>query len=167
MKVVSVLFAVLGCLPFGCAWTVSPSRAVQRKRSVASGAGGAPRTTRNVPVMATALSTGTFTSTTPTLDQLKFQILQLGAALDRGQSYNPTSGEQYRGSMDTARSKIIDLLEQYPNNVPTTLEDIQGEWELVLSTVKHGIFRSSPFFLAVQEAFSFAEEKSTSYVYSC
>lgn len=81
--------------------------------------------------------------------------------MDRGQSYNPTSGEYYRGSMDTAKSKIGDLLEQYPNNVPKTLEDIQGEWELVLSTVKHGIFRSSPFFLAVQEAFSFAEDNGT------
>ena len=33
------------------------------------------------------------------------------------------------------------------------MEDLDGEWELVFSTVKHGIFRSSPFFLAVQEAF--------------
>jgi hypothetical protein len=101
----------------------------------------------------------TFSSTAPTLDQLKSQILQLGAAMDRGQSYNPTSGDYYKGSMDTARSKIVELLEKYPNKIPNKLEDIQGEWELVLSTVKHGIFRSSPFFLAVQEAFSFADEK--------
>ena len=39
-------------------------------------------------------------------------------------------------------------------SVPTSLEDIAGEWELVLSTVPHGIFRSSPFFLAIQEAFA-------------
>ena len=26
-----------------------------------------------------------------------------------------------------------------------------GEWELVLSTVPHGIFRSSPFFMAIQQ----------------
>ncbi|KAI2506699.1 hypothetical protein MHU86_7700 [Fragilaria crotonensis] len=167
MKVLSVIVVVLCCLPFSCAWTVSPSLAVQRQRFVASGgaasgaSSGARRTLRNAPVLAStsSLTTGTFTSSTPTLEQLKLQILQLGAALDRGQSYNPTSGEQYRKSMDTARSKILDLLEQYPNNVPKTLDDIQGEWELVLSTVKHGIFRSSPFFLAVQEAFSFAEEK--------
>jgi hypothetical protein len=92
------------------------------------------------------------------LDQLKSQILQLGAALDRGQSYNPTSGDYYKSTMDAARSRITSLLEQNPNNVPKSLEDIDGEWELVLSTVKHGIFRSSPFFLAVQEAFTFAEE---------
>lgn len=34
--------------------------------------------------------------------------------------------------------------------VPNSLEEIEGEWELVLSTVPHGIFRSSPFFLAIQ-----------------
>mmetsp|Transcript_37619 Transcript_37619/g.82387 ORF Transcript_37619/g.82387 Transcript_37619/m.82387 type:complete len:343 (+) Transcript_37619:105-1133(+) len=93
-------------------------------------------------------------------EQVKAQILQLGAALDRGQSYNPTSGEYYAGTMDVARQKIVDLIDASGgNNVPQSLEDVQGEWELVLTTVKHGIFRSSPFFLAVQEAFSYAEEK--------
>ena len=43
------------------------------------------------------------------------------------------------------------------NKVPTSLDELEGEWELVLSTVPHGIFRSSPFFLAVQEAFQYAE----------
>ena len=37
---------------------------------------------------------------------------------------------------------------------------IEGEWELVLSSVPHGIFRSSPFFLAVQEAFNAGEGTS-------
>lgn len=95
----------------------------------------------------------------PSPEQLKAQILQLGAALDRGQSYNPTSGEYYKGTMDTAKAKILDLIATADgSNVPKSLEDIQGEWELVLTTVKHGIFRSSPFFLAVQEAFGYAEE---------
>ena len=31
------------------------------------------------------------------IEQLKIQLLQLGAALDRGQAYNPTSGEYYAG----------------------------------------------------------------------
>lgn len=95
---------------------------------------------------------------TASLDQLKAQILQLGAALDRGQSYNPTSGDYYKETMDVAKSKILALLEKYPK-APSSLEQIEGEWELVLTTVKHGIFRSSPFFLAVQEAFSNAEDK--------
>jgi hypothetical protein len=96
---------------------------------------------------------------TTSLDVLKAQILQLGAALDRGQSYNPTSGEYYKDTMDVAKSKVLSLLEQNPNKIPKSLEEMAGEWELVLTTVPHGIFRSSPFFLAVQEAFQYAEEK--------
>mmetsp|Transcript_29536 Transcript_29536/g.43568 ORF Transcript_29536/g.43568 Transcript_29536/m.43568 type:complete len:326 (+) Transcript_29536:60-1037(+) len=95
------------------------------------------------------------------MDQLKAQIIQLGAALDRGQSYNPTAGEYYAGTMQVAREKILSLIDKSDPSkvVPKSLKDVEGEWELVLTTVKHGIFRSSPFFLAVQEAFSYAEEK--------
>ncbi|GMH70759.1 hypothetical protein TrRE_jg12121 [Triparma retinervis] len=82
-------------------------------------------------------------------------ILQLGAALDRGQAYNPTSGEYYAGTMARARERVEKLVAT--NKVPTSLDELEGEWELVLSTVPHGIFRSSPFFLAVQEAFQYAE----------
>eukprot|EP00956_Cyclotella_meneghiniana_P021031 scaffold37801_cov85-Cyclotella_meneghiniana.AAC.2 len=97
---------------------------------------------------------------TESKSKLKTQILQLGAALDRGQSYNPTSGAYYESSMNTARSKIQSLIALADdNNIPSSLQDIAGEWELVFTTVKHGIFRSSPFFLAVQEAFEYAEEK--------
>eukprot|EP00532_Pseudo-nitzschia_australis_P007998 CAMPEP_0168168408 /NCGR_PEP_ID=MMETSP0139_2-20121125/3078_1 /TAXON_ID=44445 /ORGANISM="Pseudo-nitzschia australis, Strain 10249 10 AB" /LENGTH=329 /DNA_ID=CAMNT_0008085737 /DNA_START=390 /DNA_END=1379 /DNA_ORIENTATION=- len=113
----------------------------------------------------------TSTSTTSTsIDQLKIQLLQLGAALDRGQAYNPTSGAYYEENMNVARDKINRLLDiaaadttddssasQY---LPKSLKDIEGEWELVLSTVPHGIFRSSPFFLAIQEAYEFAETKT-------
>jgi len=100
-----------------------------------------------------------FDTTSTSEQQTKTQILQLGAALDRGQSYNPTSGEYYKETMDVARTKIEELLEQSPDKIPTTLEEIEGEWELVLSTVPHGIFRSSPFFLAIQESYEYAEEK--------
>ena len=93
------------------------------------------------------------------LEKLKAQILQLGAALDRGQAYNPTSGDYYSGTMDVARSKIETIVKQYPNKVPASLSDLDGEWELVLSSVPHGIFRSSPFFLAIQESYEYAEEK--------
>ena len=96
-----------------------------------------------------------------TIYQLKAQILQLGAALDRGQAYNPTSGPYYEKNMAIAKQKILQLLDMAGGkNVPEegNLESVAGEWELVLTTVKHGIFRSSPFFLAIQEAFSYAEE---------
>ncbi len=97
-----------------------------------------------------------------TTEQLKAQVLQLGAALDRGQAYNPTSGAYYSGVMLSAKKKIQELVRRADPeaNIPKSLEDIAGEWELVLTTVPHGIFRSSPFFLAIQEAFEYAEDGS-------
>jgi hypothetical protein len=95
------------------------------------------------------------------LDRMKAQVLQSGAALDRGQAYNPTSGSYYQESMKTARSKIENLLEAAPDKIPSKLEEMEGEWELVLSTVPHGIFRSSPFFLAIQESYEYSAEKGT------
>lgn len=59
--------------------------------------------------------------------------------------------------MEVARGLIVDLIAQAPP-LPRSLAEIDGEWELMFSTVKHGIFRSSPFFLAVQEAFGDREK---------
>jgi hypothetical protein len=62
--------------------------------------------------------------------------------------------------MATAKSKIDQLLAiSNDKNIPTSLEQMEGEWELILSTVPHGIFRSSPFFLAIQESYEYAEDK--------
>ncbi|GAX18744.1 hypothetical protein FisN_26Hh037 [Fistulifera solaris] len=99
---------------------------------------------------------------TPALsvEAYKMKLLQLGASLDRGQAYNPTSGDYYADRMQAATATIRDFVQQYPKP-PQSMADIQGEWELVLSTVPHGIFRSSPFFLAIQEAYEvYAEEKT-------
>ena len=65
--------------------------------------------------------------------------------------------------MLAAKQKIQELVSRADPevNIPKSLKDIEGEWELVLTTVPHGIFRSSPFFLAIQEAFEFAEDGST------
>ena len=41
-----------------------------------------------------------------TIESLKSQILQLGASLDRGQAYNPTSGSYYADRMAVARLVI-------------------------------------------------------------
>ena len=68
-----------------------------------------------------------FTDNDDSIPKLKTQILQLGAALDRGQSYNPTSGEYYSSSMDVARSKIQSLIAMAADdNVPKSLDDIAG-----------------------------------------
>lgn len=67
------------------------------------------------------------------LEQLKAQILQLGAALDRGQAYNPTSGSYYESSMEAAKDRIQALVDNHPKPA-ITLADMEGEWELVLTT---------------------------------
>lgn len=87
---------------------------------------------------------------------LKRQILQLSAALDRGQSYNPTSGDQYAEPMARARAIIERLCAKQKFKNDWCVAELDGEWELVFSTVPHGIFRSSPFFLAIQEAYAAA-----------
>jgi hypothetical protein len=91
-------------------------------------------------------------SSKSTVADLKLQILQLGAVLDRGQAYNPTSGSYYADRMQVAKQKVEELC-QLNRKVPTELSELDGEWELVFTSVPHGIFRSSPFFLAIQEAY--------------
>jgi hypothetical protein len=68
------------------------------------------------------------------------------------------SGEYYRERFEVARQKVKDLVSLQEGPLPTSLQQMAGEWELVFTSVKHGIFRSSPFFLAVQESFGFAAE---------
>ena len=110
----------------------------------------------------TSMSTSWFAQEKRSLESAKAELLQLGAALDRGQSYNPTSGDYYADRMEVAKERIASFCRDHPNKVPQSMQDIQGEWELVLSTVPHGIFRSSPFFLAIQEAYEeYAEEKES------
>lgn len=82
--------------------------------------------------------------------------------MDRGQSYNPTSGDYYSDRMEMAKSMIEQFVQDHPNQLPSSMQDIKGEWELIFSTVPHGIFRSSPFFLAIQEAYEvYAKEKQS------
>jgi hypothetical protein len=85
--------------------------------------------------------------------ELKMKILISAAALDRGQSYNPTSSDAYRERMDITTSLMRELIAASPP-LPTNLAALDGEWELVFTNVAHGIFRSSPFFLAIQEAYA-------------
>ena len=84
--------------------------------------------------------------------RLKAQILHYGATLDRGQGYNPTSGDQYKGKMDAAIAKVDELVARSTGAVADPAK-LEGRWELVFSSVPHGIFRSSPFFLAIEEAY--------------
>ena len=87
--------------------------------------------------------------------ELKLQLLSLAAALDRGQSYNPTSSDAYKERMEVMNSVLRALIDRSPP-LPSSLSEMDGEWELAFTNVAHGIFRSSPFFLAVQEAYTSA-----------
>jgi len=89
--------------------------------------------------------------------ELKMQIMQLSAALDRGQTYNPTSSEAYAERMEVMDGLLKRLIAASPQ-LPTNLSELDGEWELIFTSVAHGIFRSSPFFLAIQEAYTRAGE---------
>lgn len=87
---------------------------------------------------------------------LKLQLFSLAANLDRGQSYNPTSSDAYKQRMEIATGLVRALIARSPP-LPTSLDEVDGEWELLFTDVEHGIFRSSPFFLAIQQAFLNAE----------
>ena len=100
----------------------------------------------------------TTTEVAPDAASLKMNIIRQGAFLDRGNSYNPTSGSYYSENMDLTREYIESLCSLQSSSSSSSsssppLSALDGEWELVFSTVPHGLFRSSPFFLAVQDAF--------------
>lgn len=80
---------------------------------------------------------------------VKAQILQVAALTDRGQRLNtliaPTYQEK-RGVMN----ELIESLSAAQSGNAVTEEALEGEWELVFSEVE--LFRSSPFFLAIEEA---------------
>ena len=81
------------------------------------------------------------------IDELKKQIYQIAAVTDRGQRLNklitPTYQEKFKEMQE-----IIKSFESLKMEV--TEEALSGEWELIYSTVE--LFRSSPFFLAIEKA---------------
>jgi len=104
-------------------------------------------------------SSSVFESETPSdVPALKLKLLQLSAALDRGSMYNPTSSAAYAEPMEMSRGLIDELCAVQKSRKDWQLSELDGEWELVFSTVPHGIFRSSPFFLAIQDAYAAAGE---------
>eukprot|EP00466_Bigelowiella_natans_P016308 jgi/Bigna1/91422/estExt_fgenesh1_pg.C_1000037 len=106
----------------------------------------------------------TLAEDSPERINIKGQILQLACALDRGQLYNPQRSGAYKERALKTKQLIEELIEKTPP-LPTSMEALDGEWELIYSTVKYGIFRSSPFFLAVQEAFG--DDRAFGWVAQC
>ena len=82
-------------------------------------------------------------------EKLKQAIYKLSALTDRGQRLNKLISPLYQEKL-TEMNKIIHNLKDYSE--PITEDIITGEWELIFSNVE--LFRSSPFFLAIENAFN-------------
>jgi len=78
---------------------------------------------------------------------IKSQILQVSALTDRGQRLNRLVAPTYQYYRELI-SDLVDDLKKAPHTV--SRESLEGEWELIFSDVE--LFRSSPFFLAIEEA---------------
>jgi hypothetical protein len=82
---------------------------------------------------------------------LKRRILQLSALTDRGQRHLKLVSNAMADRAEMMRA-LIDTLVALPPRGPITPEALAGEWELVYASVE--LFRSSPFFLAIEDAFA-------------
>ncbi|CAK0853692.1 unnamed protein product [Prorocentrum cordatum] len=76
---------------------------------------------------------------------LKMQILNLAALTDRGQRLNTLVAPTYQEKREDM-SQLVATLAALPSTI--SKETLAGEWELVYSDVE--LFRSSPFFLAIE-----------------
>ena len=78
---------------------------------------------------------------------IKKKIYQIAAITDRGQRLNKLIAPLYQEKLKEMENLIKDL---ESNKTEITEEKLSGEWELIYSTVE--LFRSSPFFLAIEKA---------------
>ena len=81
------------------------------------------------------------------IEGIKKKIYQLAAITDRGQRLNKLIAPMYQEKLKEM-GNLIDSLESF--NTEVSEEKLSGEWELIYSTVE--LFRSSPFFLAIEKA---------------
>ena len=79
--------------------------------------------------------------------KLKALIYQVAAATDRGQRLNAMIAPMYQEKL-VEMNKLVETL--VPLSEKITQSSIEGEWELIYSSVE--LFRSSPFFLAIEKA---------------
>ena len=81
------------------------------------------------------------------IDEFKKHIYQIAAVTDRGQRLNKLIAPMYQ-EKSKEMDALIKSLESFKSEVSE--EMLSGEWELIYSTVE--LFRSSPFFLAIEKA---------------
>ena len=78
---------------------------------------------------------------------LKTLVYQIAAVTDRGQRMNAMIAPMYQNKLVEMNTVVDHLL---PLSDEVTQSSIEGEWELIYSSVE--LFRSSPFFLAIEKA---------------
>lgn len=89
-------------------------------------------------------------SPAPSVDELKSRLLRLASSSDRGQLHNALVwGDAYSREREAGMAAISALEAVAP---PLDVSLLDGDWELVYTDGAQ-LFRSSPFFLAVSEAF--------------
>ncbi len=81
------------------------------------------------------------------LNEIKKNIYQIAAVTDRGQRLNKLVAPIYTEKLYEMEG-LIDTLKDFSFEISE--ESLSGEWELIYSTVE--LFRSSPFFLAIEKA---------------
>ena len=81
------------------------------------------------------------------INEIKKNILHIAAVTDRGQRLNKLIAPMYREKL-IEMEKLIENLKYFGSEISE--EALSGEWELIYSTVE--LFRSSPFFLAIEKS---------------
>ena len=80
------------------------------------------------------------------IDVIKKKIFQIAALTDRGQILNKLIAPVYQERLNEIEA-LIESLRIYSSEILE--QSLSGEWELIYSNVE--LFRSSPFFLAIEE----------------
>ena len=79
--------------------------------------------------------------------EIKNKIYKISAKTDRGQRLNKLIAPMYQENLKEIRSLTKELI---AFNSEINEEKLNGDWELIFSDVE--LFRSSPFFLAIEKA---------------
>ena len=81
------------------------------------------------------------------IGEIKSKIYKIAAVTDRGQRLNKLISPIYE-EKENEMGDLIDSLKSFSFEISE--KSLAGEWELIFSNVE--LFRSSPFFLAIEKA---------------
>ena len=81
------------------------------------------------------------------IDEIKKNIYLIATVTDRGQRLNKLIAPMYQEKLNEMKL-LIENLKEFSSEI--TEEALSGEWELIFSNVE--LFRSSPFFLAIERS---------------